>query len=181
MMKVPSSDKLITADEVAKHQKVVEEAIFLYHTAANPDFQTSFASYSEDDIREERNARLAEAGEASAMMMLAAIEARFRVDYLRRCSDRQKDPLSRELRQLHKVKGKRVLLLDDLLDIWKRHGTMNRQLAGDIRSAFNYRNWLAHGRYYTPKLGHNYDFESVYFLAQQVEAVVCSPVRRSDE
>ena len=48
-MRVPSSDNLITAYEVAKHHKVVESGIFLYYTEANSHFETSFALYSQDE------------------------------------------------------------------------------------------------------------------------------------
>jgi hypothetical protein len=52
-------------------------------------------------------------------------------------------------------------------------------LIGELRSAFKFRNWLAHGRYWTPKLGRNYDFESLYLLADAVFSPL--PLRGIDE
>jgi hypothetical protein len=47
-------------------------------------------------------------------------------------------------------------------------GCLERKLIGDLRGAFNFRHWLAHGRYWEPKLGRNYDFVTVYGLAASV-------------
>ena len=167
----------LAANQVAEHHAVVEEAIHLYYAEASPGFETRFAFYTEDEVFAERDERLYEAGAASAMMVLASIEAAFRVDYLRRCYAKHRDRLSRTLRALYQDKGARVSLLDDLLDVWKNHGSVPARLVGDIRSAFGYRDWLAHGRYWVPKLGRQYDFPSVYNLAREVEAALSS--RRS--
>ena len=51
---------------------------------------------------------------------------------------------------------------------------MTAKLVGDIRSAFGYRHWLAHGRYCVAKLGRQYDFASVYNLAREVEVAISS-------
>ena len=173
--RVALSTTHLTPDDVAAHHAIVEAAIHLYHTDANPDFETRFAFYSEDEIRAERDESLYEAGAASAMMVLASIEASFRSEFLRRCYARKKDILSQELRKLYKHKGPRVSLADDLLQAWKKHGALTERLTGNIRSVFGYRNWLAHGRYYTPKLGRAYDFADVYNLACEVEEALSSP------
>ncbi len=172
--RVSLSGAHLAANQVAEHHAVVEEAIHLYYAAASPGFETRFAFYTEDEVLAERDERLYEAGAASAMMVLASIEAAFRVDYLRRCYAKHRDRLSRTLRELYQDKGARVSLSDDLLDVWKNHGSVPARLVGDIRSAFGYRDWLAHGRYWVPKLGRQYDFASVYNLAREVEAALSS-------
>ena len=174
--RVSLSGTHLAANQVAEHHAVVEEAIHLYHTGASPSFQTKFAFYTEDEVLAERDERLYQAGAASAMMVLASIEAAFRVDYERRCNARYKDGLSRTLRELYQDKGARVRLSEDLLEAWKNHGDMTARLVGEIRSAFRYRHWLAHGRYYVAKLGRQYDFASLYNLARDVEAAL-SPER----
>ena len=170
--RVSLSGAHLAANQVAEHHAVVEEAIHLYFTEASPGFETRFAFYTEDEVLAERDERLYEAGAASAMMVLASIEAAVRVDYLQRCYARYRDPLSRTLRELYQEKRARVSLSDDLLEAWKDHGDMTAGLIGGIRSAFGYRHWLAHGRYYVAKLGRQYDFASVYNLAREVEAAL---------
>ena len=181
-MDISLSDKQITPREVNEHYKVVEGAIFLYYSAANPDFQTRFQYYSNDDILEERSASLAEAGEASTMMMLAAIEARFRVDYHCRHSKKEDDGLSRELRDLNKKRGKKAFIsFGELLGIWKEHGDIEGSLADELCKLIDYRNWLAHGRYNMPKLDSKYNFQNVYSVVLQIEATVSLLRWQSDE
>ena len=172
--RVSLSGAHLAANQVAEHHAVVEEALHFYYTDASPGFETRFAFYTEDEVLAERDERLYEAGAASAMMVLASIEAAFRVDYLQRCYARYRDRLSRALRDLYQDKGPRVRLSEDLLEAWKNHGDMTARLVGEIRSAFGYRDWLAHGRFYVAKLGRQYDFASVYNLARDVEAALSS-------
>ena len=162
----------LAANQVAEHHAVVEKAIHMYCTDANADFASQFAFYMEDEVLAERDERLYEAGAASAMMVLASIETAFRVDYLRRCYGKRRDGPSRMLRALYDAKGARVSLADELLDVWKNHGSVPTRLVGDIRAAFGYRDWLTHGRYWVPKLGRQYDFPSVYNLAREVESAL---------
>ena len=152
--------------QLAEHQKVVEDAICLYHSPKNPNFHQLLAFNTTAKIRDCRKLRLKEARTASATMVLAAIEASFRVDYLLRNSLRKKDKLSRAFRDLYKEKQCRVSLSDDILQAWLDHSDVKPALVGDIRAAFNYRNWLAHGRYWVPKLGRKYDFETIYDLGR---------------
>ena len=167
--RAPISEVYPKARELAANHAVVIDAIHLFHTESNPNFAIRFKSWTKDEIRVERDERLREADAASAMMALASIEAAFRVEYLRRCFEKSKDSLSRELRDLYRDKGQSVSFSDDLLEVWRNHGTMSAKLIGEIRSAFGYRHWLAHGRYYVTKLGRNYNIASVYNLAQEVE------------
>lgn len=41
------------------------------------------------------------------------------------------------------------------------------QIIGDVKRAFKYRHWLAHGRYWTPKLGQGYNYAAVYGVANK--------------
>lgn len=167
--RIPISHDYPKAYELAAHYALVVEAIHLHHSESNPEFADRFEQWTRAEIRFERDKMLYEADAASVMMMLASIEAAFRVDYLLRCYERKKDSLSRELRNLHQSKGQWASFSDDLLEVWRSHGTMPARLIGDIRGAFGYRHWLAHGRYYDVKLGRQYDFGFVYDLAQDVE------------
>lgn len=172
--RVSLSGAHLAATQVAEHHAVVEDAIHLYYSEASPNFETTFRYYTEDEVLAERDERLYEAGAASAMMVLTSIEATFRVEYLRRCYARYRDRLSRTLRAIYRDKGAVVSLSDDLLEAWKNHGTLSAKLVGELRSAFGYRDWLAHGRYWIPKLGRQYDFASVYNLAREVEVALSS-------
>lgn len=76
----------------------------------------------------------------------------------------------------HRLNGRRgtfrynpLSLTDDILQRWREHSDVTPRLVGDIRNAFRYRDWLAHGRYWVAKLGRQYDFETVYDLGRDVE------------
>ena len=156
-------------ERIAAHHAILEDAIHLYYSSSNPRFAALFEFDTPEEVRCKRDFTLYETGAASAMTLLASIEASFRVDYLQRHYAKKKDPLSRAFQSLYREKQQNVSLLDDILDAWKTHSDIRPGLISDIRSAFRYRHWLAHGRYWVPKLGRSYDFETIYDLACTVE------------
>lgn len=155
--------------QIAAHHALIEEAIRLYYSPANPQFPVLFASDAPGDVRAKRDATFLEARAASAMTVLASIEASFRVDYLQRNYAKKRDDLSRAFRALYGRKQQRASLSDDILKAWRDHSDIRPALVGEIRAAFRYRDWLAHGRYWVAKLGRQYDFEAVYDLGRTVE------------
>jgi len=81
---------------------------------------------------------------------------------------RDVDPLSIYFRrEVHKNRKSAVRLDEDILEGWKRHEPLvSSALIGELRGAFKFRHWLAHGRYWVPKLGRRYDFNSVHLMAE---------------
>ena len=152
-------------DEVAQHYSDSVQSMHLYYSNRNPRFSTRFQFYTMDEVEGERIDRLSETESSSTMALFASIDALFHVDYLQRCYRRMRDPLSRAYRDLYARRHKKVSLEDDLLEMWKIHSNVPRPLVGEIKGAIKYRHWLAHGRYWLPKLGRNYDFMTVYDLA----------------
>jgi hypothetical protein len=120
------------------------------------------------EVEEIMGLRLTEHSHLTAFSVLAAIEAAFRIDYLQRCDKRKKDELSRAFLKLYAAKGVRASLKNDILQGWKDKSNVPDHIIGDLNGAFNYRDWLAHGRYWKPNLGRKYDYESVYLLAESV-------------
>jgi hypothetical protein len=116
-------------------------------------------------VTDELLARLEEADLTSSLTVLAAVEAAFRIDYLQRCYRRAKDPVSRAFRDIYKIKQLHASLEDEIFEAWLHNSCGARSIIADLRSAFRFRHWLAHGRYWTPKLGRRYDFNAVFELA----------------
>ena len=156
-------------EDIVDHYEVSVKSMTLLYSRLNPGFVNEFQYYSQDEIERERDDRLEEIDASAALTLLASIEASFRVDYLKRCYLRRKDPLSREFRLLYKRKGRIVSLEGELLDGWRRHSNVRQSLLGDIQGAFKYRHWLAHGRYWVPRLSRRYDFSNVFSLAHEVD------------
>ena len=109
--------------------------------------------------------RLDETDLDSSLTALAAVEAAFRIDYLQRCYRREKDPVSRAFRNIYKAKQHNASLENEIFEAWVDNSSGTRSIIGDLRSVFRFRHWLAHGRYWTPKLGRRYDFNDVFALA----------------
>ena len=101
------------------------------------------------------------------MSILAALEAAFRMDFLLRCYKRRRDPLSRAFREVHLEKGQRVSLMD-IFSLWQLHSNVSPSVIATLERVFKYRHWLAHGRYWTPKIGREYDYDDIYTLAESI-------------
>jgi hypothetical protein len=158
--RVPFSNEQLPIKEVEAYFVTTEKALRSFYQANNPDFTIK-------ELNNELIQRIEELDKSTAFTILAAIEAHIRVDFLQRCYNKEKDPLSRKFRNLHKEKGDKVSF-EDILELWKQHITKNLVIS-ELRGALNYRHWLAHGRYWVVKLGRRYDFYSVLTLAINIQ------------
>ena len=145
---------------------------FYYNEPGIENRDPKFLGYTPKEVQEELKERIDELDMHAALGVMAALEASFRTDYLVRCDARKKDNLSRHFRELQKASGNRVSLENAILEAWKDHIQSTKTLISEIIGAFKFRHWLAHGRYWEPKLGRRYDFFSVYQLAQQMETIL---------
>jgi hypothetical protein len=159
-----SGDQQILAD-IALHHVDLENALRHYFSPVSPIAALRFVGYSATDLSEELQRRLVEIDFSSSFAILAAVEASFRIDYIQRCQQRKKDGVSRIFREIHAEKGYQASLDDDILSVWADTSNGSKIIVGELRDAFRFRHWLAHGRYWTPKLGRRYDFYSVFTIA----------------
>jgi hypothetical protein len=166
--RVSLSGQALTLPEVARHYSAVTAATYNFFANSGPmalKAHPSLAGYTGMPMHEVRSNILAEVDRTSALSVLSCVEAAVRSDYLRRVYDREKDDMSRALRAIYKLKEERARLDDDLLFCWRDHSGISKALVRELIGAFNYRNWLAHGRYWTPRFGRRYDFSTVYPIA----------------
>jgi len=155
-----------TLIEIFDYYEDTEVALRAYFLG--PVAPSKFPLFSLADLRLELHKRLAVHNEASALQILAALEAAFRVDYLKRVYGRKKDCLSKALREIHKVKGPRASLEHEIFEAWADNTTIGPLVIAELKAAFKYRHWLAHGQYWTPKLGRKYDYNRIATLAESV-------------
>jgi hypothetical protein len=142
----------------------------VFITSVNPGIAVRFVGKRPADIDEELVARLNETELRSSLAMLVRLDAAFRIDYLQRCQQRKRDPVSRAFRALYARQRERVRLEDDILETWKQAQPSTARLVSQLKGAFKYRHWLAHGAFWKPKLGGKYDYQGIYILAQNVLA-----------
>ena len=166
--RLPLSIQILNLQDIADHYNDIETALKYYYdsiiSGQNKSIPEKFFSYSKEELYEERNKRIEELDKTSSLTLLASLEARFKIDYKNRGERKVKDDLSREFRKIYKQHAEHVSLIN-ILELWKKHEPDKKKLISDFIGALNYRHWLAHGRYYDPKLGRKYDFADIYFLA----------------
>lgn len=104
----------------------------------------------------------------TCLSLLSAVEAELRKDYLVRAYDKKKDTLSKKFRNIYKQKNQRASLEEDILEAWRETYPQLKGIIGTYKSALNYRNWLAHGRYWIPRLDRKYDVDIVYSISDNV-------------
>jgi hypothetical protein len=148
----------------AAYHEDFEQSLKLYFSVEASSFHLRFVGYEPAKVDEELGARLAELELTSTLTVLSAVEAAFRIDYLLRCDLKKKDPISVVFRATYKEKGARARLDEDIFDVWKIHTTGSSRLIGDLKAAFKFRNWLAHGRYWV-HVGPKNDYTTIYALA----------------
>lgn len=148
--------------QIADYHTLVQAALFDLFANPTNGALVQYAGMALDQVRADA---LAELEHTSSLSVLACVEATLRIDYAQRVSARGRSALSRELRAVHKQKKDRARLDDDILAAWRDHSGINKNVISLLISAFNYRHWLAHGRYWLPKFGRTYDYQSVYTIA----------------
>jgi hypothetical protein len=155
-----------TIVEVAEYHNDVLASL-KYFSKTSPSFVST--RYFGSSLGDVLAARIEETDLRSAFFVLAALEAAFRVDYLYRCQKKEKDDVSRAFRAIYKEREANANLDEDIFETWKRKSSApGPRLIGELRGAFNFRHYLAHGRYWEPKLGRKYDFNFIYSLADDV-------------
>lgn len=148
---------------LADYQRDAEASLRLYFTSINPDFVVLFAGDRPSDVAAKLADRIHETDMRSALAIMASVEAAFRLDYEWRLKAKKPDAVSITFRR-HRRRN--VRLDEDIWETWKVNHPTTGQLISQLRSAFRFRHWLAHGRYWPA--GQKYDFQTLYILAQAV-------------
>lgn len=124
--------------------------------------------YTPEELDQYFRNKIKELENLTCFDLLSAVEAKLRIDYLTRVYNRKKDNLSKIFRSIYKERAARASLDEDILENWKKQYPQAKKYISDYISALNYRHWLAHGRYWNPKLGKNYDLSTVYTICNNL-------------
>jgi len=169
-----------TIAEIAEYNNDVVDSLELHFRELSPNF----IGRSREEFRAERAARIEETDLRSAFFILVSLESDFRIDYEHRCQRRMKGDLSRAFLLIYRSRrgnatvGKKARFKEDIFKTWKKNSSAPiPRLIGDLCNAFDFRNWVAHGRYREPKPRGKYDFDDLYSLAENVlkEFKLCKP------
>jgi hypothetical protein len=154
--------------DIASYHRDAEMSLRFYFSQVNPDFHARFVSYRQSDVATELTERLSETDMRSALVVMARIEAAFRVDYKQRCQMKKSDEMSIAFRKIFKARKEKARLDEDIWETWRQIEPSTRDLISRLRSVFRFRHWLAHGRYWP--VGNKYDFQTIYLIADAVFA-----------
>lgn len=119
---------------------------------------------------------LDEADKQTCLFLIASAEAAIRVDFLGRVYEKRKDRVSRAFRDIYKSRCEhnttRVRLDKDILDTWSLETEKARAAVATFKGALKFRHWLAHGRYWVPKLGRKYDPSGIVQIVMDLFGVI---------
>ena len=96
--------------------------------------------------------------------LLAATEAALKVDYIRRIIQNKKNKVTKDFAALYKDRKLKVGLEGDILATWSHScdHSPTRSAISEFKVVLNLRNWLAHGRFWIPRLARDYDPQIVF-------------------
>lgn len=171
-----------TLNEIKTYYDKVSDALSCtYSTETNNNYYEMFLGMTNDEVAAERMMLTKELSMEGSFELLAYLENRFRTDCYIRCKKRYKDELSKKFQKAyqnaHKIQYK-IGLLDVIIDGWKEvlvkdhpHDSNIVNLVNGIKDMFQFRNWMAHGRYWSfPYNIGRHDFDTIWIMVNNVES-----------
>jgi hypothetical protein len=98
--------------------------------------------------------------------LISATEAFLRIDFNNRVEKKDKSDIGKIFRLLNKKKGNKISLEEEIIESWKV--TTGDIIFSNFLGLLKYRHWLAHGRYWTAKLGREYSFDIAYEISENI-------------
>ena len=145
--------------DIADYYYKTHRAIALFFSSDNPSYEQEFVGRSESDIISQKKDHLSQLEESSVLCLLACCEAHLKYDLsIRR---KRKDLISKELKNTFKNQQYRYIKFEELLKFWNRRISRSVANVNKLLESVNYRNWLAHGKYWRFPLN-KYDFTDLY-------------------
>lgn len=158
---------IVPLADIAIYHLDAEKALRLYYSNSNPNYTTTFNNKTADEVTNQLGAMVKETEIRSILIIIARLEAAFRLDMKYRARAKKSDNLSIALRALHKRKPDRAQLEKDIFPIWKANlDPSGGQVLSSLKTILKYRHWIAHGRYWQFSANHNY--ADTYLLADTV-------------
>lgn len=104
--------------------------------------------------------------------LISATEAILRSDFFTKVYNKDKTELGRMFRGIEKNKGTKIALEEDIIDNWKKVVAERKGDFSNYLGLVKYRHWLAHGRYWKPKLGQKYTPLITYNITENIFDII---------
>jgi len=169
--RLSKSNQHLDKDDIAEMFTYREKSLKIFFSTLNPEYSSIFVGLTPTELQEELEYHISEIEKDACLNILASIEAIFRLDYAIRCEEKDKADISRQFRSLFAQNQYWIPLEEGIFDEWKKITGIKAATISNLKGAFKYRHWLAHGRYWTLKAGKKrYDFYELYQLATELDS-----------
>lgn len=157
-------------NEIFRYYHTTSKSLNYYREgiASSKITNQDYIGLTKNELIKSFDLHLAELEKNTSFNILSTIEASFRIDYIIRTKKKYKDHLSRKFRNLYKSKGENVSLENEILLMWKSEYPNLKSIISNFIGALKYRHWLAHGRYWIPKLDGKYDISTISAISDSV-------------
>jgi hypothetical protein len=167
---VTFAPRVVSILDIAAYHEDTDSSLRLFFTSSNPNFVLRFIGKSRSEIDAELADRLFETDLRSSLAILSRLEAAFRIDYEQRCEKKKHDAISKAFLALYRKHPVKVRLEEHIFKTWREKHPETGPLISQLKGAFKFRHWLAHGTFWEPKLAREYDYQWIYLLADNVFA-----------
>lgn len=175
-VQIDFSGHIQTIEEIFNHYKLLKDLIKNhFDSEKNPLFDVIFENMTSDEILKLKEENLLELERSASFNLLALVEARFRIDFCARCDRRKRDTLSNLFREFYNPVNRiySYSYKDQILANWKVAYPDIVDLINEIGQVADYRNWLAHGRFWEFKDNlKKYTFNYIHDLTLRTEAII---------
>lgn len=164
-------------DAIKIYYDHAKAAIEYKYDPNNPMYNVEFLGMSAASVREKKRNDLKELSIEGGMALLSAAEAAFRVDFITRCRSRKKEQINSDFKTILKKYKKlyEVRIKEDILDRWQKEFPLQKHYISTLKNRFDYRNWIAHGRYwsvYSNAGEGTFSFDSLYIELSSLMTVM---------
>jgi hypothetical protein len=121
-----------------------------------------FVGLTRGEVRNAFDAQRSRLDRVTMFELLATSEAILRIECKTRAVARKKDGLSGNCRRIQRERQDKIRLDEDILAAMEQEGIY----VAAFRGTFKLRHWLAHGRYWSPKLGRGYTPQVVFDISK---------------
>ncbi len=106
---------------------------------------------------------------AAMLHLLTTAEALLRLDFERLSKRKTKPAIYRQFRKVGRERGEKIRLEEDILNTWIKVYPETARSIREFKGVVPLRDWLAHGRYWNPKIGRSmYEVGDVFGIASEM-------------
>lgn len=185
------SDNVLTPEEIEHYYRDVEKSIEMrFNKEQNANYVGDFLGYTDEEIISSKKELLQELSIEASFFLLAYIESLFRKDFILRINAGRKkyrDNITKEYKSIYDP-NKRVYsysLVDVIFSTWKQYVSPNSKELEDVLRTlpqyYDFRNWIAHGRYWVPKETNyiqKYSYLQIVILYDKIKALLGDKLKK---